>query len=285
MNDKNLHINTKEEDLLKNLKPSYIQSKEDVWEDLSQLLEAPFIAKSQSKLINMMWFRAAVAVFILLLSTGIFLRTYSVTIKTGKGEHLSHQLPDGSVVELNAESSISYNPYWWWFSREMDFEGEAFFQVENGISFTVNSNNGKTEVLGTSFNIYSRNQNYRVFCKTGKVRVSDADNKIEMIIEPGEMAEIIANKGKIEEINAENILAWKNNMFNFIAEPLPFVLEEIERQYNVRLETEIPNLSELFYSGYFTKSETLDSTLYLICHTFGLTFAKQNENNYKVFQK
>ena len=71
---------------------------------------------------------------------------------------------------LNAASRLQYHPYWWRFERQVKLEGEVFL-VKPGTLFKVVSEKGTTEVLGTEFNIYSREKNYSVFCQSGTVKV------------------------------------------------------------------------------------------------------------------
>ena len=281
MNDNNKHIDS---DFFSKASIPFKESKEEIWEKLSnKLTEAP---KAKTKVISMTWFKLAAAVLILLVAATFFMKFYTTTIESLKGEHLAYTLPDGSIIDLNAASSISYHPYWWNFNREVELEGEAFFEVEKGSNFAVVSENGKTEVLGTSFNIFSRNSYYNVFCKTGKVRVSSTKTDVELIINPGEMAIIdnINNTGSIQNTLSENILGWKSNKFNFTSMPLANVIDELERQYNVSISIEIKSLSELLYTGYFTKTTSIESTLDLICQSFDITFVKLEENKYKVLQ-
>lgn len=115
---------------------------------------------------------AVAAVFLLLLGTGVFLRFYTVDIQTVAGEHLLADLPDGSTVYLNAETTLSYNPYWWVFKRKINFEGEALFSVVKGKKFGVVSAHGTTAVLGTSFNVFARGIEYSVTCLSGSVKVT-----------------------------------------------------------------------------------------------------------------
>jgi len=60
------------------------------------------------------------------------MRFYTQTITVPKGHHLVAQLPDGSTVDLNADTKLSYHPYWWRFARTVNFEGEGFFKVKKG---------------------------------------------------------------------------------------------------------------------------------------------------------
>ena len=89
-------------------------------------------------------------------------RSYTVTEIAKRGSHLAVTLPDGSKVNLNADSRLTYKPYQWIISRNVELEGEAFFEVKQGKRFSVKSNQNKVNVLGTSFNIFSRPGNYRV---------------------------------------------------------------------------------------------------------------------------
>jgi len=193
-------------------------------------------------------------------------------------------LPDGSIAELNAASEIAYHPYWWKLNRQVSLEGEAFFEVKKGSSFKVSSKFGNTEVLGTSFNIYARNKEYKVFCQTGKVAVSNKSSSVNLIISPGDMA-ILDNKtstGVIRYGASANIIAWRLNEFNFNQEPLAKVLQELSIQYNVNIELDNNNLNNLVYSGRFKKKESVELTLTLICQTFNLKFIPKGKHRYTI---
>ncbi len=112
---------------------------------------------------------AAVA---LLVGISVLMQVYTKTITIPAGQHSHILLRIMSHVRLNAQTTLSYKPLLWKFSRKVSLEGEAYFEVQKGKKFEVISTNGKTVVLGTSFNIYSRNNNYQVTCVTGKVRVT-----------------------------------------------------------------------------------------------------------------
>jgi len=274
-------------DFLKKVEIPFSKGKEDIWETMSGRLSSRPQDMAKTKVISLYWFKiSAAAIAILLIGTLLFFKFFTTNISCKKGEHISHILPDGSIIDLNAESSISYHPYWWGFSREITFEGEAFFQVERGKKFKVFSNNGITEVLGTSFNIYTRNDEYEVFCETGKIKVSGTKTNVDFIVSTGERV-VLDNKnklGKVENIKAENILSWKNNKFVFTAEPLYEVLEELERQYNVTIIADMKNSDDYIYTGYFSKDIPVKSSLSYICKSFNLTFVKLEKNKYKVVQ-
>jgi ferric-dicitrate binding protein FerR (iron transport regulator) len=140
-------------------------------------------------------------------------------------------------------------------------------------------------VIGTSFNIYARNSDYKVYCETGKVKVSSTEANLEFIIQSGELAIIdnIKNEGSITKANAQDFVSWKENKFVFTSELLTNVIAEIERQYDVKINLEIDNPSNLLYSGNFDKSPSVEITLNFVCKSFNLNFRKTKNKTYIIF--
>lgn len=268
-------------DFFKNLETDFNQSNDELWDKIEQRIEQ----KNKIKTLNLSWLKYAVAAsIILLVSVGAFMRFYTETVVSVAGEQISHSLPDGSKVELNAETEISYNPYWWSFKREIKLSGEAFFEVEKGKKFTVLSQEATTEVLGTSFNIYARHTDYHVFCKTGKVKVSSTKNDNHFLITANELAVIDNKSGKSKKIeaNENDFLAWKSNMLNFKDEPLSKVFAELSRQYGIKITAENKQILSQKFSGYFAKPQKPEQTLEIICIQFNLEFEKISEKKYKI---
>ena len=282
MNRNNKHINMDNDhgDFFKKVEIPYKRSKADVWAALSEKIEE----QPQPKTVNIfanrrLW--AVAATFLLLTALFSVMRFYTKTILSPAGQHLTAMLPDGSTVEMNAGSTLKYHPLWWWASRSLRFEGEGFFRVEKGRKFSVHSAMGETSVLGTTFNIYSREETYRVTCFTGKVRVTSLTRQ-EVILGPDYTAQV--NKaGNIivrKEKQPETTVSWRDNMFNFTAAPLREVLNEVERQYGVSVSME-PGLN-LFYTGFFSKDKPVEEVLNIICKPFGITYVKTADGTYRI---
>jgi transmembrane sensor len=286
MNRENKHIelnnNSLPEDFFREMSVPFSNTKEEAWNGL----EAKLAEKPAGKVTRFNSRRLAfgiAATILLLAGVMSLLRFYTKSVICPPGQHLSCQLPDGSRVDLNADSRIAYHPLWWMFSREVRFEGEGFFQVQKGKKFSVISATGRTEVLGTSFNIYSREDEYRVTCITGKVRVISFA-KAETVLAPDYSARMNPD-GELtisRESNAGDSHAWVDNMFRFTSMPLILVLNEIERQYDIRITLKAPVEDE--YTGYFTRNRSLEETLNLVCTPFGLKFARISEKEYEIFQ-
>lgn len=261
------------------------KSKEQAWSELEKKLENQK-QEAVVKSINSKWRLYALAASIALL-TGIsaisFL--YTKTIKVPAGVHSEVLLPDGSVVKLNAQSSLSFKPVLWALSRKLKFEGEGYFEVTKGRKFEVVSQLGVTNVLGTSFNIYARDKDYRVTCITGKVKVKDKTGLSEETIGPGEQT-ILNNKGLLDLVQSADTsgaMSWISNNFSFTSTRLEKVFDEIARQYGIRLI--LPEKLDNIYSGSFRRANSAETVLKLVCDPFDLSFERRSDYEYIISRR
>ncbi len=279
-------IHRSEDDLISRLPGidlNYSTSREEAWERISARIETRnFRSQQKFTLINYKF--ALAASILLILGITAFLRFYTTTTHCPAGQHLSLSLPDDSQVELNAQSTIKYHPYRMKYDRTVTLEGEAYFKVKPGTRFKVESTRGETVVLGTSFNIYAREENYNVSCFTGKVKVISALNKESVILHADQQA-IIQTDGSIKFIQSPNINAnksWTENMFIFTGTPLISVIREIERQYNIKIK--IKGNYNLFYTGNFNKSDSEKEVLDLVCTSLQLKFETLSNGEYLIYK-
>lgn len=268
------------EKVARHSEPQFSRSKDEVWNGMvAQIYEQP----TESKVIQLSWFKyAAAAAVVLLLSTTAFLRFYTESVSVPAGLHSSVSLPDGSTVELNAATELSFHPFWWQFDRSVKMEGEAFFNVKKGSSFSVMSKNGTTTVLGTSFNVNSREDGYTVFCKTGKVSVQHEASKV--VIASNESAQLKAN-GELEkrtDANGSGFIGWVDNQFIFNAKPLRDVTREIELQYDIDLNIVEDDVADWKFTGAFNRSDDVKETLQVISISMGLKFEQNSVGSYSV---
>ena len=196
----------------------------------------------------------------------------SVEITTGLAEVKQVQLPDQSVVTLNAQSSLSYNRLAWILNRNVILEGEAFFEVTKGKNFAVVSTLGTTEVLGTSFNILARAETYDVKCHTGKVRVTAAEHK--SILEPGDRV-TVTNSLEFKESTFDTLKqTWKQGEYHYDNVTLEEVIKDLERAYGLSIDTSLIDGNKK-YSGYFP-SDNQSLALKLVFEPFGYTYREEN---------
>lgn len=282
MQNKESHIDRNLEEQLNRLPGidlGFEKSKDEVWAGLSRSIEfsAPETSGSVVGLFSRPVWVAAAAVIIVLLGAVSFMRLYTTEVVAPYGKHITAQLPDGSAVELNAGSELLYQPFWWLLNREVELEGEAFFEVEKGKTFRVISSAGTTSVLGTSFNVYAREKDYQVTCYSGKVRVEASESGHSLEIVPNEQATLTKDGGlRLSALkNKEEVVSWRNAMFIFTATPIEKVLDEIERQYAVEIEAE--GLRDYLYSGNFSRNQSLEQVLKMVCRPYGLSYQKTSE--------
>lgn len=228
------------------------------WEALSQKMEQQPEKAAKVRRLTPLWrYAAAAAVFLIVAYLGFF-RGNSLEVHTTlMAEQEVVELPDGSKVFLNAASELRYDKKGFDEERNLELSGEAFFEVKEGSAFTVETSNGGVRVLGTSFNVRSRNSEISVTCYTGKVGLSfDAFQQME-ILNPGDriIAEgrQISHKDKIEV--TDGVPGWTVGQSRFIQAEFKDVIEELERQFDVSIEypAEINDLPA--YNGGFPHSE------------------------------
>lgn len=290
MKQENRHMNKKNDpDGLSGLfysrsKIPWEKSKEEVWNDLELNImkedQAPVPVRHLHP--SRQWLALAASV-VLLLSVFTFVRFYTVNTFCPTGVRTSQQLPDGSHVELNAATQLSYHPYWWFISREVKLEGEAFFRVEKGRKFRVLSSSGTTEVLGTTFNVFSRGADYIVTCHTGSVMVSEELTGSAVTLSPGQRS-ILEPSGGFTVTDLENwpgSPGWTDNMIMFSSAPLRLVFEEVERQFGIVIET--AEVMQQVYSGNFSLDQPVENILSLLCLPFDLEYERQTGNKYLVY--
>lgn len=261
------------------LEVSYNESKEDIWKAMEVKMKEPVKMKplQRSSFTKVLSIAASIAI---LLGAASFFRFYKKSFVTKSGVRQTIELPDGSVAKLNGESELEYHPYWWNIKRDVVLEGEAYFEVAKGKKFSVKSNNGTTWVLGTSFNIYTRDNNYEVVCLTGKVRVQNSTGNASGIITPNQKAILNSEQFDISETNAQQSVGWIQNNFFFTSENIERVFKEIAITYGVEIKVNINQ--ELLYSGNFSKTNQIEEVLNLVCKSLNLKFVKEQSKTYKI---
>ena len=225
-----------------------------------------------------LWVSSAAAVILLLFGIRLFSSLVSeVKVTAGRGQHTGYILPDGSEIRLNAESHLAFTKKNFAKERTVNFKGEGFFNVKKGGAFTIITPKGEIRVLGTSFNIQSRNDIFRVACLTGKIMVSSGNQSL--IIEPGESAELSGNNLKsFRDTKIEYVTGWINGEFYFENSPLDLVFDEIERQFNVKFATR--ERENRYFTGSFT-NKNLEEALETVCIVMRLKYEiGENEKIY-----
>jgi ferric-dicitrate binding protein FerR (iron transport regulator) len=199
-----------------------------------------------------MIYRAAAVLVVLLTSAYFLFYNTTTSFETQIAQTKTFHLPDDSEVLLNAASKITFNEKKWDKKRDLTLEGEAYFQVKKGQTFSVNTVDGIVKVLGTHFNVKQRKNYFEVSCFEGLVSVTHNNETIKL--PPGKTFRLINNTIEdVPDFNAQNP-SWMQQESSFDRIPLDQVIAELERQYDLKIKTEGVDTSKLF-TGSFTHKD------------------------------
>ncbi|CAL2079056.1 FecR family protein [Tenacibaculum sp. 190524A02b] len=222
----------------------------------------------KTKKVKPLWYAVAASV-VLLFGVYTFL-TASITYTTGTGEQLAVSLPDGSRVQLNASSSLTHRRFLWTQKRELTLKGEGYFKVQKGEKFSVNTSYGTVSVLGTEFNVKSRDKVFAVHCFEGAVSVITPQNTEAKILRKGNGITVSNNIIK-ETTTSENAPRWLQKVSVFNNRPLSEIIEELSIQYAVTFDTRSVDVTRLF-SGSFIH-DNLEVALKTTLVPMGITYS------------
>jgi transmembrane sensor len=204
-------------------------------------------------------------------------------IQTAFGEHKTVTLPDNSQVILNGNSILKYSSRWdAASSREVWLEGEGFFSVthtDNHQKFIVHgSGELNVEVLGTKFNMKTRNEASEVMLTEGKVRLAmgEEKNAKELFLKPGDLATVKNKDLSTRSVKHHNYTSWVDNKLVFDRTPLRDLATILHDTYGLTVTFENPILEKRELSGEIS-SATADDILYAIAETFDLKVEKEGD--------
>jgi len=186
------------------------------------------------------------------------------TLATTNGETYRVRLPDGSMVWLNAASSLKY-PVSFKNSaqRVVQLYGEAYFEIAKNRRhpFIVKSSGQQVEVLGTHFNInaYHDEPGILTTLLEGSIRLKPTHGTAK-ILKPGQQAELSNSNIKLLQADTRSVTAWKDGYFRFKNESLQSVMRKISRWYNVDVVFENGPPDDT-YSGAVTRHSNVQQVL------------------------
>ncbi|TVT42724.1 DUF4974 domain-containing protein [Hymenobacter setariae] len=171
-------------------------------------------------------------------------------VETAFGELKTVDLPDGTRVVLNGNSTLTYHRGWGQHVREAWLQGEGFFKVVHlnqdsthirpGERFVVHCNNLNIEVLGTTFNVVNRHADVRVGLVTGKIRLTattPAGPATSLVLAPGDYAKYAAQRLALTDklAHPEKLASWSKRQFVFSNGTLGDILKSLEDTHGYRV--------------------------------------------------
>ena len=261
----------------KNIAAKSTVSVDDAWARFQQRVEqkdnpvdntAPF--PSTKKRTFGTWLRAA-AIMLLIAGGGLtaYKMSNSTTTINSELAVITETLPDGTVVTLNKNSSISYHKNFKGDTRNITLHGEAFFDVtpNKAKPFIIDVDGVTVRVVGTSFNIKSTEQRTEVVVATGIVTVSKNNNAVKLT--PNEVAIVeTGSNAPVKTISKDDLYNYyKTKEFICDGTPLWRLVEVLNEAYNKDIKIRNPRLKDIQLSTRFS-DESLDMILTVIKETY-----------------
>lgn len=261
----------------------------DLWPEVRSRIQAGRATPPDVPATARFWqtsaFRAAAMVFVLLLSILLWRTMFParVTVATRNAETKVVHLPDGSQVELNAASRLTYSRK----HRQLQLEGEAFFQVQPAREpFVVTTGRARVTVLGTAFDVRSRREKVVVAVEHGHVRFENVRTGKHVVLGAAEMSRMQGTENPTVPVAADldASLAWRRGRLVFDRTPVAEVLDELARTYDVSFTLTNIDTANLTLTASFKKEQPLQDVLTAVSLTFDWDF-RQTEKGYALFRR
>jgi transmembrane sensor len=236
------------------------------------------------------WWLAAASVALLAIALVFFSKdkmstTEWVSIASADQGSQPVLLPDGSQVWLHQNTILSFEKGFAASDfRRLRLQGEAYFEVQKNAEkpFIVEAAACRILVLGTSFDIRSRDREDETFVavKTGKVRVSSTQAQLEL--NPGEKAIVSRSSGKLQLFKEDvaHVAHWRSPELEYRNLALGHVLQQLSHRFEVKIQIGNPDLVNCPYSIYLPKAD-LPSVMANLEAVFGVSIA-QTADGYRL---
>ncbi|RBL88199.1 FecR family protein [Chitinophaga flava] len=237
--------------------------------------------------ISRKWFRYAAAVLLVASLGGWLYSRYNsmaapTVIYSGIGATRRIVLPDSSIVTMNAGSTLRIAASFGNRERNIELEGEAFFDIKPNPTcpFRVHHGQLTTTVLGTSFNIraYPGEENAKVAVASGKVQV-DIQGKEEQHFLLGshetlQYSTLQGNARKGRE-DTGRIGQWQQKVLDFNGYTLTAMVADLQRQYPVGIQLHTTPADTAHYNISF-QQENIQDILAVLSGLTGITYKNEN---------
>lgn len=261
---------------------------------INEKAENEISTKRKTRFFELNFIRVAAAVAMLVVFTGIgfwvgngrnFGQLADVKVEAPFGSKTKMYLPDGTLVWLNAGSTLSYSQEFGVDNRKIELVGEGYFEVKKNknLPFDVITNEMTVRVLGTKFNFrnYGDEDEACVTLIEGKVKLNDNSKNDEgYVLTPNQQAVFDKNNKNIaiNTVRATYSSDWTKGLISFDEEKLGNIVRELERLYNVRIAIADDSLLNYRFYGNFTRTEqSIEDVLNVLASTDKLRYEQNGK--------
>jgi len=260
----------------------YSYNADQAWQKISQRLSLKENVSRDIILLNKSQFRlfvAAASLIFLIMLGGISFQLFrkasvqqqlknQTIISSNIGEKSHIFLSDSTEVFLNSKSMLSFGGSFNIRDREIYLSGEAFFNVSSNAQkpFVVNIDKLQITATGTRFNVSGYNDDNRIEAtlEEGHIYVSVEEEK-KIYMKAGEQLVYYRDSKEVvlHQVLTNTYTAWKENELRFMDAPLEEVMRKIGRKFNVDIEIENQQISNLKYTATFI-DESIEEILQML---------------------
>jgi len=200
------------------------------------------------------------------------------------GKRSTLQLPDGTNIWLNSGTELDFPSKFEGRTREISLKGEIYIEVAKELRpFFVNTSQFKVQVYGTKFNIsaYGGKEENAVVLVEGSVKVTTAN--ASGLLTPNQKATVNADNIRMETVNVNEYISWKDGLLIFNQTTISDVLKKIGRYYNINFEDRSENkLSTRTCTGKLFLSDNLEEVMISISSLSSTSYSKENDTMYLI---
>ena len=206
------------------------------------------------------------------------------TISVPVGQRVNLKLPDGTLVWLNASSEIVYPAVFSGGKREVQLNGEAYFEVTHNVEnpFVVRTERCDIEVLGTKFNVdaYSGSNDFSTALMEGSVKVTGNDSSFRpVLLKPDQEVRLKDGRLMVSSISDYDQFRWREGLVCFKDVAFNELMTRFEKCYGIQIIVENKHLEEYTCSGKFRISDGVDNALRILQRDARYTFERNEDNS------
>ena len=175
-------------------------------------------------------------------------------------------LPDGTIINLNTCSRLTYPESFSGKSREVFLDGEAYFDVahDKRHPFIVRAGELKIRVLGTKFNVNASTLVPQITATLIEGSIEAVTGKKNVLMKPNQQLKYDTSSGRVsltELTNASREIRWTQNVWVLSDTPLLDICQRLEQQFNIKIIIMNDELIGKSFTGEFYTNESLESIL------------------------
>lgn len=170
-------------------------------------------------------------------------------------------LPDGTKVWLNSDSKLTFPTVFAGASREVQLEGEGYFDVKKDMAkpFVVRASESKVAVLGTAFNVNTYDK--KITLENGSIKVTAFEQ--DVLLRPGEQTTSNSANGSLKKalVNVRDVTAWKDGSIFMDDVTLAEIAAVLERSFDYDFSFANPSIGLQRFTLGMKTPETLEEVL------------------------